>query len=267
MYVHLAARCRTFLFNDPTLALYAWCALRAAFPTAIAVCIMGNHFHIVVWVPDPVEAAHKLSHTLAGITRVAKIERGYWDRVKPAHVIEGVEKLRALVRYVVLNPCRADLTRDPLVWPWTTHRDVMGGIVDPWVDAHRLAIALQQPRENFEVNHHAYVSNDAKAVIGGTPVPTPAVSTRFARWPLVRIATAACAATRSPLSELRTRSLARRTFVLLAYDQGWSLSQLVGDLCDVSDEAIRRLIKDKDESLLSPARMTLGDDRLIRWPC
>ena len=35
---------------------------------------------------------------------------------------------------------------DPLSWPWTTHRDMLGAVVEPWVTADALAEALGAPR-------------------------------------------------------------------------------------------------------------------------
>lgn len=266
MYVHLTAQCRRFLFNDPRIALYAWCALRAAFPDAIAACIMGNHIHLVVWVADPEVATRQLAYVIAGITRVARIESGWWSPIKPAAPIADVQKLEAQVRYVVLNPCRGDLTRDPLTWPWTTHRDVVGAVFDPWVSAERLAEALEQPTDNFIAKHHYHVSNDTKAKIGGTPPPIAAATTTVATYPLARIAGAACAATRSPTRELHTRKIARKAFVLLAFDQGWTDARQVGAACGVSAGSVRRIVNQPDESLLSAARLTVADDRLRVWP-
>lgn len=33
--------------------------------------------------------------------------------------------------------------------PWSTHRDVVGAITDPWIDATRLAHALGRPPRRF----------------------------------------------------------------------------------------------------------------------
>ncbi len=266
MYVHLTARSRRFLFNDIALSLYAWSALRAAFPTAVAACLMGNHLHLVVWVADPTEAVTRLCRVIGGITRVARIERGWWFPLAPAQRIAGIGKLRAQVRYVVLNPCRADLVSDPLAWPWTTHRDVVGAVFEPWIDANRLAQVLGEPSLGFVDAHHRFVSNDTKVAIGGTPAPVTASTTTIASYPLASIAAAACAATRSPRAYLLARSLARRAFVLLSFDQGWTGAAQVGAACGVTPGSIRRILNEPDAALLAAARLTLADDRLRHWP-
>ena len=74
------------------------------------------------------------------------------------------------MRYTVLNPSRAGIVDDPLSWPWSTHRDVVGAIADPWVTAERLGAALGSRMASAQ-DIHAYVSGDPSVAIAGTPFP------------------------------------------------------------------------------------------------
>jgi hypothetical protein len=181
-------------------------------------------------------------------------------------VIRSGEVLARQVRYVALNPCRARLVSCPLAWPWSTHRDVVGCVLDPWVTSERLAAALGQRAHGFAARHHAYVSGDPRARVEGTPLPTAAEPTELSRFSLRHIAEAVAAATRAPLDAVRHRGFSRALFVPLAFDQGWVHVARLAQLCNCSARTITRLSQTIDQDALRIARLCLGDARLRRGP-
>ncbi len=75
------------------------------------------------------------------------------------------------VREVYLLPRCAGLALCPLAWPFSTHRDLVGAVVDPWLSAVTLAAGLEIYDADFSVGFHEHVSDDLSAVHGGTPYP------------------------------------------------------------------------------------------------
>ncbi len=131
---------------------------------------MPDHLHLIVFVEDPKAAQERLAGTLGAYARRFGDR---WHRVPEPAPIPDRKHLARQVRYVALNPCRSALCRDPLSWLWSTHRDVVGAVVDPWVTADRLADALGRPRGGFSARHHRYVSGDPSVAPGGTALPVP----------------------------------------------------------------------------------------------
>ncbi len=219
-----------------------WSRLRANYPRALAACLMGDHFHLVV--PKDPEAWGRLCRLLGSL-------KG-WPYERPRQPVLATDrvKVRRDIRYAVLNPCRAELARDPLEWVWSTHRELVGAIRDPWIDRRVLA------RLGID---HAYVSGDPSVAVAGTPAPSPAP--RSWDHPLSRIAAAAMAATRTKPSDLRRRSEARTVFLQLAGTNGWRRATLLAELCGMNRNAVHQAWSRPD--ITTEAQLCLGDDRLL----
>lgn len=93
-------------------------------------CLMTTHYHLVV--------AAKQERLSAGMQRLngvhaqrvnrrrrraghARVGHVFRDRFS-SRVVEGDERLRAVCRYVLLNPVRAGLVERPEDWPWSGSR-------------------------------------------------------------------------------------------------------------------------------------------------
>ncbi|HEY3356624.1 MAG TPA: hypothetical protein VGQ83_25460 [Polyangia bacterium] len=176
--------------------------------------------------------------------------------------VRNLRHLRRDVRYLALNPCREGLCRDPLSWLWSTHRDVMGAVADPWVTADRLAAALRLPRDGFSRAQHAYVAGDPTVQVGGTPAPTPAPARDTPVVALEAVAVAAAAALRLPAAAVATDRTARRLFVQLARHQGWRDTGLPARRCGVGRWEVGHLARQPARGL-EAARLCLGDERLV----
>ena len=243
--LHLTARAvHGFPLSDPRIARSLWSALRRSFPDTLACCLMGNHLHLLC----PGEA----DRVVRALRRVLAARPGVWLVSAPKALPPTRDKIRRELRYILLNPCRAALTDDPLAWSWSTHRDVLGVVLDPWVPAERLAW-LGSPAEL-----HAYVSADPSVSVQGTPPP------RFEGdgWPvpLGWVAEAALSSTRSPVSTLRRRSLARRVFLQLARVEGWDRPRELAPLCGIDRRSVHRAWGAPE--VWRPARRALHDSRL-----
>jgi len=241
--------------------VWLWTHLRAAFPDAIAVTLMPDHPHLVVPTDDPAGDRVRLARLLGQFGRRFGV-RGRISDTPPPSPIRERQVLARQVRYIALNPCRAGLVDCPLAWRWSTHRDVIGASVDPWVTPTRLADALGRPWRDFAARHHAYVSADPHARVDGTPLPMPAPTTALPKFGLREIAEAATSATRTPLRSIRDLGASRTLFVALAYASGWGHAARLAEICRCSRSTIHRLHDAADPADLAAARLCLGDARL-----
>lgn len=271
MLVHLVARAaRGRPFLDWDLASRTWRALRLLFPVVLAAILMPNHAHLIADLLDERKARARLAHTLGALTRSVRAEPGQrslprWEPVPPAEVITDERRLARLIRYIALNPCRAKLTRDPLEWEWSTHRDVVGAIVRPWVTPRALveAVRFGSRTPDLGAAWHAYVSGDPTCAVEGTPPPRPVAPSDLPAVPLARIAEASARATRAQASAIRSRTPTRLLFVRLAERQGWRDPETLARACGVSPEAVRLLRRRPAPDLLGPGALCLGDARLL----
>jgi hypothetical protein len=221
---------------------------------------MPDHPHLVGPLADPAAARVRLNRLLGQLAR--KLGIGFLGEAAEPTLIASPQKLLRDLRYVALNPPRAGLVDDPLAWWFSTHRDVIGAIIDPWVDARRLAAALGRRTAGFASWYHRYVSADPSVRVDGTPMPRAALPTAITRVPLARIGRAVAAATRARPEAIRSKGVHRDLFVALAREQGWRSTSALASACACSTRAIQRsATRDVD---LDPARLCLGDHRLLR---
>lgn len=268
MPIHLTVRARRLAvpLTHPEVAPWFWARLEEAFPDALAAVLMPNHPHIVLPSDDAAESRRRLGHVLSGLRR--SDNRGaaiQWEPVAEPDLLADRSKASRMIRYVLLNPCRASLVDDPLCWPWSTHRDIVGAIANPWVDAVRLAGALGRRAEGFAVELHRYVSSDPSVAVAGTPFPQPAQPTGVAAHPLDMLIAAAAAATRGTPDGIRRRSATRALFLQLAAEQGWDDATRLAALCGISSRSVQRRRLHERDAALAAGRLCLGDPRLRAW--
>ncbi|WP_243374268.1 transposase [Geotalea sp. SG265] len=94
-----------------------------------AFCLMTNHIHLALQVGDV-----SLSRIMQGL--VGRYTRWVnWRKNRVGHLFQGRYKavmvdadayLAELVRYIHLNPLRADMVDDPCEYPWSSHRAYCG---------------------------------------------------------------------------------------------------------------------------------------------
>lgn len=264
MWIHLVVRARQGCrpLHDDGACRWLWGRLVAVFPDTLAAVLMPDHLHDIVEVDCPTGAQRALARVIAGFGR--RFGAGRFAPVpEPALVPDRKHLLRQL-RYVHLNPCRAGLAADPCEWVWSTHRDVIGAVAQPWVDIRWLARQVGATPVGFASWFHGYVSGDPSVAVSGTRAPIPAASVPVARVPLAEIAYAAAAATRAPLQDLRRRTAARRLFLWVAREQGWDRASELAAICAISRRAVYKVWSGDPLPGLGAVRLCLGDRRLTR---
>jgi hypothetical protein len=226
---------------------------------------MPSHPHEVTPYEDPAAAMVRLARLLGQLRRRLGL-RGPAGEAAPARVISSVAELRRQLRYVDLNAPRDGWVACPAAWVWSTHRDVIGAVVDPWVTATRVAAALDDREPGFVSRYHAYVSANPSCRVDGTPLPLPAAPREFPDIPLERIAQAAAAATRASLDALCRPTPKRTLFVHLAREQGWTSRRLLARRCECSVSTLDRVAARNALHLLPAGRLCLGSRRLLTTP-
>ncbi len=269
-WVHVTARTMAGVrsLREATAARWLWTRLQRVFPDVAAAVLMPNHVHILARVTDIWAVAGQLGSVLSGFSRhhgmgfEAGSEHLGWEPVPPPRVVPDVLHLRRQVRYVVLNPCRAGLARDPLEWVWSTHRDVVGAAAAPWVPRWHLAAILEERGKGFVARHHAYVSGDPSVAVAGTP--PPAAAGEVSGVTLERVAWAAVASVRGELGDLQRKVPARKLFLQLAGRHGWTNRSQLAARCGLTPGAVARALRAPDAPGLEAAEVCLADDRLQR---
>ncbi len=158
-YVARAPRhCLLFRTWKEGVRLYALVA--SAFPGLVALCVMPDHVHLLL--PHG-EGLGRLRDVMSAFARWRRQHRGEpsgstWERAPEPEFVPPDKELRVL-RYVHLNPCRKGLVDDPLAWPLSTHRELVG-LVPGSAEPH--------PRPRWL---HTYVSSDPTVSVEGTTLP------------------------------------------------------------------------------------------------
>jgi putative transposase len=109
--------------------------------TCAGYCLMSNHFHLVLEAPDCLSRGMQwLNGTYAHAFNEIHGLRGhlFGGRFK-SEPVESEGHLLELCRYVVLNPIRARICRDPSQWRWSSYRACLGRADAPaWLDVGRV---------------------------------------------------------------------------------------------------------------------------------
>lgn len=260
MYVHLVASAIFGVapFHCPADADWFWRRLRDAFPDALAASLMWNHIHLVS--PESPGACVRMGNLLGGFARYVG-RPGMFHAVPPPKPLPDLKHLRRTVRYLHLNPCREGLVCDPISWPWSTHRGVLGAEFEPWVTSARLQRELRWRGSDFPRQFHKHVSGDPSANVQSTSFPQPAPPRTHAIAPLDMIRAAAEAAT-----PWASRSFTRKLAQQLAREQGWAESLHVAKALEVSRRTLHRWTPEPKSAALPYARLCLGDVRLFSRP-
>lgn len=263
LYGHYVARMRPGSRHLASDAEYRWlwARLHAAFPDALAAVLMPNHVHLVALVTPT--RRRRLAAILGAFARCFRRAEIWQPVPEPAPSSDG-EKLARAVRYAALNPCRrwsggARLVDEPVAWLWSTHRDVMGLVVDPWIDAAGVAAALGWPTDGAAARLHRYVSSDPSVAVAGTALPRARSPSELASDGLDRILFAAVRATRAGPTDVARRGATRTLFLGLARRQGWRNWSALAARCAICPDRARDAAERCPESWLDAGARCLGE--------
>jgi len=168
---HVVARTapQTFPLLDRNACVDLWRRLRNAFPRVAACVLMPNHLHLLCLKGRSDKIRWTLGVELRAWTQKFHPGSRIWQPVPSPDHIPDLKHLRRQIRYVHLNPCRSGLASDPLSWEWSTHRDVLGCVVEPWPDTAILSEAFGTSASRLGEKMHRYVSADPTVRVEGTP--------------------------------------------------------------------------------------------------
>ena len=99
-------------------AKWMWETLRCGFAGALAAVLMPSHLHLVAEIVSAAAARLRLARLLGAFSRwrsPSGEDPLRWNPVPRPEPLAGPEHLRRSLRYVVLNPCRDKLVRDPVM--------------------------------------------------------------------------------------------------------------------------------------------------------
>jgi len=93
-----------------------------------AYCLMPNHFHLMIETPkaDISAGMHRLNGGYAQwFNRRHEFDGHLFQSRFHSVLLQSNWHLLELSRYIVLNPVRARLCRDPVDWRWSSYRAIM----------------------------------------------------------------------------------------------------------------------------------------------
>lgn len=269
--VHLVARAEHLPVSlvDDAVAPRLWRGLERGFPLALAAVLMPNHIHLLVQLAGLTvnDAADEARARLGAVLRSLSRAGGPAGAVRFAPIPRPVPeddpvKILRQARYIALNPVRADLVRDPLLWTWSTHRDVVGAVAHPWVTARRLAEAVGRRADDFAPWWHRYVAREDGLDVSARSFPVAARPSDIADVPLTAVVRASASALRTRPEDVRRRGPTRRLVLALAPLLGWDRSRLLATVCGVTPRAIQLARHRAPPGALDAALLCLGDERL-----
>ncbi len=266
-WIHVVARTqfRKQIFADREVALYAWQKLRAAFPEVLAAMLMPEHLHLIV--RRAKDAVWNLGVALRSVSRHMELP-AVWESIPaPSGIADRAHLLRT-VRYVNLNPCRRRIVDDPLAWEWSTHRDVLGLVADPWVQAPQLARELHWKGASFRNQFHEYLCREDCVSRTALRMP-PALEQKPDLGSLTALENAFAIFRKTSLQELRQRGNERKLLLQLALLFSQASRDAIAKHFQVSIDTLERARLAKPTLELENLRCALGPliaDRRLALP-
>jgi hypothetical protein len=197
---------------------------------------MPNHGHLIVQESDRLKAEKAIRLSLFAFKRNFP---SFWEPVPEPTVIPDIKHLRRQIRYVHLNPCRSQLTKDPLCWEFSTHWDFLGYTVGS-ISVPSVQILGFSSKAQF----HEFVSSDATTHVAGTALPHLVTQQNgFPVTSLYRVADLSLILTRSPSDSLMKAGLARRLFYSLASAAGYENKTLLAKYLKISQQSVSEFLK------------------------
>lgn len=220
-----------------------WVRMRCSVPTAVAAVVLPTRTEVVV----RSEAKAELRACVRAAGERAVLQG---IRVELTTAADDSRALHRMLVSVLAAPTHLQEIDDPLRWPWSTVRDVLGAAVDPWVTADALADALPG------------VHPTALLAEAGVAAPRPAACIDEPSEPIGEVLRAAAAATRRPVEAVRRPGPTRRLFVGLARRHGWWMPRHLATICGITRRSLYKQLEHIPLAWLHAGALCLGDERL-----
>ncbi len=125
-----------------------------------AFCLMTNHIHLALQVSE-IPLSRSMQNLSFRFTRWIN-----WRQKRTGHLFQGRYKavlvdgdsyLLELIRYIHLNPVRAGIVKDPVDYPWSSHRAYLGKETLPCLTIDSLLIHFGNKLEDARQNYQGFV--------------------------------------------------------------------------------------------------------------
>ena len=262
---HLGFRIPALSFEEMRVV---WTRLRRAFPEALAATLLPRRVQILL-PPSTRPDSQRFSLVL----RLGSGRR--WLPLAAPSTIPP-ELLLGTLRAVLSAPARpraqpgrsVGLVKDSLAWTWSTHRDLVGAVVDPWVPAPRVLTALGWTEPTALDHLHRRVSTCAANEWRGSPLPlqAPPPPAGVSVHPVGDVLLAAAIAHRAPPETATQTGPIRDLAMGLAIHQGWRSPGQLRSIFGLNAQGLRRVRARASRLDLAPGLCCLGDPRLLRPP-
>lgn len=140
-------------FVDADCRLYLRCLAQAATRHECAIhayVLMPNHVHLLVtpcWAGGVARMMQDVGRRYVRLFNDTHERSGtLWEGRYKSCLVDTERYLLTCHRYIELNPVRAGLVRDPLDYPWSSHRFYAAWHVDPLITMHELYEKLATSR-------------------------------------------------------------------------------------------------------------------------
>lgn len=138
-----------------------------------AYCLMNNHFHLLI---TPV-SAEGLGKCLHGITFLyaqhfnAKYNRSgrLWQNRYFSCPVDKEEYLWAVVKYIEMNPVRAQIVKHPEEWRWSSAQEHISGRTDNTLALHKWLRDEEQNEYARMILEETFQEKIRKATSSGRP--------------------------------------------------------------------------------------------------
>ncbi|ADE57888.1 MULTISPECIES: transposase [Aminobacterium] len=127
-----------------------------------AYCLMSNHYHFVIETPLPNLSAGMRdlngNYTRFFNTRHERVGHLFQGRYK-AFLVDRDEYLLEAVRYVELNPVRAEIVASPEKWNWSSYRSTVGIANSPvWLHSQEVLQHFNGSASQAKMEYSSFIS-------------------------------------------------------------------------------------------------------------
>ena len=125
-------------------------------------CLMTNHVHLIVEPGEDAKTISALMKRLAGrqsalVNKLEKRTGSLWDGRFKASPIQRDEYMLPCLRYVEMNPVRANMVAGPRQYRWSSYRERMGLVKNKGLDLDSAFLSLSEDEDVCREQYMEYV--------------------------------------------------------------------------------------------------------------